>query len=374
MDSGMIVFSIINRSNSRNGRKESSELELLPALTSTVVVLFSSLLLRWSLIAGRLPGRTSNDVKNYWSTYTRRKLQSHNKDNNVKQHDTESTLKPHEVIKPLPRALSKTCPKLQEKSINSFKVGVSEEGAISSSGSGNWWETLLDEKEENIAVNKKTCFLGGEDGVFELWDEELGSVASDFLTEGLKRCRKSCRLRWLNYLKPNIKRGDFSEDEVDLIIRLHKLLGNRWSLIAGRLPGRTSNDVKNYWSTYTRRKLQSHNKDNNVKQHDTESTLKPHEVIKPLPQALSKTCPKLLQEKSINSFKDGVGEGATSSSGSGNWWETLLDEKEGNIAVNNKTCFFGGENGVFMLRDEELGSIASDFFTEGETWSTFFLT
>ncbi|CAJ1833042.1 unnamed protein product [Sphenostylis stenocarpa] len=43
---------------------------------------------------------------------------------------------------------------------------------------------------------------------------------------GLKRCRKSCRLRWLNYLKPNIKRGNFSEDEVDLMIRLHKLLGN----------------------------------------------------------------------------------------------------------------------------------------------------
>nr|AJB28492.1 Myb10 short [Prunus avium] len=40
---------------------------------------------------------------------------------------------------------------------------------------------------------------------------------------GLNRCRRSCRLRWLNYLKPNIKRGGFAEDEVDLIIRLHKL-------------------------------------------------------------------------------------------------------------------------------------------------------
>ena len=44
---------------------------------------------------------------------------------------------------------------------------------------------------------------------------------------GLKRCRKSCRLRWLNYLSPAIRRGKFSDDEVDLIIRLHKLLGNR---------------------------------------------------------------------------------------------------------------------------------------------------
>ncbi|KAF3970985.1 hypothetical protein ACB098_01G088700 [Castanea mollissima] len=66
---------------------------------------------------------------------------------------------------------------------------------------------------------------------------------------GLKRCGKSCRLRWLNYLRPDIKRGNITNDEEDLVIRLHKLLGNRWSLIAGRLPGRTDNEIKNYWNT-----------------------------------------------------------------------------------------------------------------------------
>ncbi|KAI4376448.1 hypothetical protein MLD38_014209 [Melastoma candidum] len=66
---------------------------------------------------------------------------------------------------------------------------------------------------------------------------------------GLKRCGKSCRLRWLNYLRPDIKRGNISPDEEELIVRLHTLLGNRWSLIAGRLPGRTDNEIKNYWNT-----------------------------------------------------------------------------------------------------------------------------
>ncbi|XWS72247.1 hypothetical protein CRYUN_Cryun02cG0023400 [Craigia yunnanensis] len=75
---------------------------------------------------------------------------------------------------------------------------------------------------------------------------------------GLKRCGKSCRLRWLNYLRPDIKRGNISADEEELIIRLHKLLGNRWSLIAGRLPGRTDNEIKNYWNTNLGKKVQDH--------------------------------------------------------------------------------------------------------------------
>ncbi|KAM3379898.1 myb-related protein like [Capsicum galapagoense] len=72
---------------------------------------------------------------------------------------------------------------------------------------------------------------------------------------GLLRCGKSCRLRWMNYLRPGIKRGNFSQDEDDLIIRLHSLLGNRWSLISGRLPGRTDNEIKNYWNTHLIKKL-----------------------------------------------------------------------------------------------------------------------
>ncbi|TKY65153.1 Transcription factor MYB113 [Spatholobus suberectus] len=155
-------------------------------------------------------------------------------------------------------------------------------------------------------------------------------------------------MRWLNYLKPNIKRGDFSEDEVDMMIRLHKLLGNRWSLIAGRLPGRTSNDVKNYWNTYLRHRVYSHKKDNNVKKQEAESTMEPPKVIKPVPQVFPKS-PLWLQGKfSSSSSKVGISEAGEASSGSWNWWETLLDEKEDN-AGNNNACFFGGGDGALDL-------------------------
>ncbi|KAI4343515.1 hypothetical protein L6164_010855 [Bauhinia variegata] len=72
---------------------------------------------------------------------------------------------------------------------------------------------------------------------------------------GLLRCGKSCRLRWINYLRPDLKRGNFTEEEDELIINLHGLLGNKWSLIAARLPGRTDNEIKNYWNTHIKRKL-----------------------------------------------------------------------------------------------------------------------
>ncbi|XP_074277408.1 myb-related protein 306-like [Silene latifolia] len=72
---------------------------------------------------------------------------------------------------------------------------------------------------------------------------------------GLRRCSKSCRLRWTNYLRPGIKRGNFTEQEEKMIIHLQALLGNRWAAIASYLPQRTDNDIKNYWNTHLKKKL-----------------------------------------------------------------------------------------------------------------------
>lgn len=72
---------------------------------------------------------------------------------------------------------------------------------------------------------------------------------------GLSRCGKSCRLRWANYLRPDIKRGTFSVHEDLNIISLHGILGNKWSAIASHLPGRTDSEIKNHWNTKLSKRL-----------------------------------------------------------------------------------------------------------------------
>ncbi|KAG8057542.1 hypothetical protein GUJ93_ZPchr0002g25845 [Zizania palustris] len=72
---------------------------------------------------------------------------------------------------------------------------------------------------------------------------------------GLLRCGKSCRLRWTNYLRPDLKRGLLTDAEEQLVVDLHAKLGNRWSKIAAKLPGRTDNEIKNHWNTHIKKKL-----------------------------------------------------------------------------------------------------------------------
>lgn len=98
---------------------------------------------------------------------------------------------------------------------------------------------------------------------------------------GLQRCGKSCRLRWINYLRPDLKRGAFTQQEENLIIELHAVLGNRWSQIAAQLPGRTDNEIKNLWNSCIKKKLKQRGIDPNTHKplsevendHNTEKSL-----------------------------------------------------------------------------------------------------
>nr|AQP25675.1 MYB transcription factor [Allium cepa] len=72
---------------------------------------------------------------------------------------------------------------------------------------------------------------------------------------GLLRCGKSCRLRWMNYLRSDLKRGNISAEEEEKIVKLHAIFGNRWSLIAQQLGGRTDNEIKNHWNSHLRRRV-----------------------------------------------------------------------------------------------------------------------
>ncbi|KAL3834909.1 hypothetical protein ACJIZ3_009645 [Penstemon smallii] len=121
---------------------------------------------------------------------------------------------------------------------------------------------------------------------------------------GLLRCGKSCRLRWMNYLRPGIKRGNISQDEEDLIVRLHRLLGNRWSLIAGRLPGRTDNEIKNYWNTHLIKKLKESGINPKPHKHNLPKKKKKQKKVAAATTTAKKTSTKKIEEKKLISNND----------------------------------------------------------------------
>jgi hypothetical protein len=76
------------------------------------------------------------------------------------------------------------------------------------------------------------------------------------------RIGKQCRERWTNHLDPGVKKGNWSQWEDELIIKLQRQQGNKWAKIASHLQGRTDNAVKNrFHSTISRRMRQQARKE-----------------------------------------------------------------------------------------------------------------
>ncbi|KAL0311006.1 UNVERIFIED_CONTAM: Transcription factor [Sesamum angustifolium] len=103
--------------------------------------------------------------------------------------------------------------------------------------------------EREPVVYKKGAWSKEEDEKLKRAVDEYGVrnwVAIEKFS-GLARPAKNCRLRWLNYLRPNLKKYPFTLEEENLILDLHSKYGNSWSRIASKLPGRSDNEIKNFW-------------------------------------------------------------------------------------------------------------------------------
>ncbi|XP_057809772.1 transcription factor MYB108 [Salvia miltiorrhiza] len=173
---------------------------------------------------------------------------------------------------------------------------------------------------------------------------------------GLKRTGKSCRLRWLNYLRPDVRRGNITLEEQLLILELHSRWGNRWSKIAQHLPGRTDNEIKNYWRTRVQKHAKQLKCDVNSKQFkDTMRYLWMPRLVERI-QAAAAAAPNL--DVAVALPRPENSSAAASSESFGTPASDLTD------CYNNQDCY-AANNNQFSYGDQLSLSSPSGYFNQG---------
>ncbi|KAH7522091.1 transcription factor MYB4 [Ziziphus jujuba] len=177
---------------------------------------------------------------------------------------------------------------------------------------------------------------------------------------GLLRCGKSCRLRWINYLRPDIKRGNFTKEEEEAIINLHEMLGNRWSAIAARLPGRTDNEIKNVWHTHLKKRLTKNS-------HGSSESKAPFSAISKLISQKSLSEPESMSSSSQQEPSSSEFSSVTDTNSVTTTMETTIEDKAimNNIMIKNETMEFSED---FPEIDE---SFWSEALSDGNSGNPF---